>query len=304
MALGFLTPDARLRVLSDLSVVLPGARLHTYVAGTPSTPLATYSDSALTIPNANPIIASAGGLFGPIYLTPGTAYKFVLGDTADVTIWTQDNVVLPASGLTAPVTVAQGGTGVLTLTAHGVLIGAGAGAIVSAGLGTVGQVLTSAGAGADPLFQTPLMTLLKAGSGSDANAGATVVDSIAISGLTALDTLRVITNLETTTQNTAVIGLYHVTDAIALVNVSAAPLATAAPVNSSETLLRQRNNNTASIVSLSQGMSAAPARIDYYTAQAVTTLWTAPWTLGLRHTGVVAGGTFRWQWAVYLLKGQ
>jgi hypothetical protein len=114
MPSGYLTPDARLRVFSDLSVVLPGARLHTYVAGTPSTPLATYSDSALTIPNANPIIADAFGLFGPIYLTPGTAYKLVLGDTTDVTIWTQDNVAVPASATLAA------GAGISLVTVAGV----------------------------------------------------------------------------------------------------------------------------------------------------------------------------------------
>lgn len=95
MATGFLTPDARLRVFSDVGV-LPGAKLNTYVAGTPATPLATYSDSALTVPNTNPVVASAGGLFGPIYLTPGVAYKLVLTDAAGVVIWTQDNVMVPS----------------------------------------------------------------------------------------------------------------------------------------------------------------------------------------------------------------
>lgn len=137
---GFLTPDPRLRELSDLGVVLPGAKLHTYVAGTPSTPLATYSDSALTVANANPVIASAGGLFGPIYLTPNVAYKFLLTDALDVTVpgYPQDNIVAPGLG---------------ALTAHGVLIGAGSGAVVATSAGIAGQVLTSNGPAADPTFQ-------------------------------------------------------------------------------------------------------------------------------------------------------
>lgn len=100
MALGFLTPDARLRIITDLGVVAPGAKLNTYVGGSPSTPLATYSDSALTTPNANPVVASSGGLFGPIYLTPGTSYKFALTDSAGVAIWTQDTVAIPLTAYT------------------------------------------------------------------------------------------------------------------------------------------------------------------------------------------------------------
>ncbi len=49
--------------------------------------------------------------------------------------------------------VADGGTGVSTLAAHGVLIGAGASAVAVTGAGTAGQVLTSNGASADPTFQ-------------------------------------------------------------------------------------------------------------------------------------------------------
>jgi hypothetical protein len=146
MATGYLTPDARLRVLSDLGVILPGAKLNTYSAGT-STPLATYSDVALTTPNANPVVASSGGLFGPIFLTRGVAYKFVLTDTLGNAVWTQDNVTVPGSS------VAEGGTGAATFTAHGVLIGEGTSAIAVTGTGTIGQVLTSKGAAADPTFQ-------------------------------------------------------------------------------------------------------------------------------------------------------
>ena len=110
---GFLTPDARLRVLSALSVVLPGAKLNTYQAGT-TTPLATHSDSALTTPNANPVVADSGGLFGPIYLTPGSAYKLVLATSSDVTVWTQDNVTIPV------VNTLAAGTGIGLSTVAGV----------------------------------------------------------------------------------------------------------------------------------------------------------------------------------------
>jgi hypothetical protein len=55
--------------------------------------------------------------------------------------------------LSAPLTVANGGTGAATFTDAGVLIGNGAGAIAVTTAGTSGQVLTSNGAGVDPTFQ-------------------------------------------------------------------------------------------------------------------------------------------------------
>lgn len=178
---GFLTPDARLRVLSDLGLIAAGALLHTYVSGTPSTPRDTFSDDALTIPNLNPLVASAGGLFGPIYLTPGLAYKLVLTDALGNPLWSQDPVLVPASGLTAPVTVVQGGTGIIVgvsggipyfsgttaiassalLAAHGVVIGGGAGAApVATAAGVAGQMLVSGGPAADPSFQNVTSLLL------------------------------------------------------------------------------------------------------------------------------------------------
>lgn len=67
----------------------------------------------------------------------------------------------------ADVTVAQGGTGVSSLTAYAVMCGGttSTGAVQSiASVGTSGQVLTSNGAGALPTFQTPVVagTLLRA----------------------------------------------------------------------------------------------------------------------------------------------
>lgn len=325
MATGFLTPDARLRVFSDAGLVLPGSLLHTYVAGTPSTPLTTYNNADLAVghENANPVVASLGGLFGPIYLTPGSSYKLVLTDASGNPIWSQDNVLIPAS-LSAPVTVIQGGTGLIVgvsggvlyfsgttaiassglLVAHGVVLGGGAGAApLTTAVGATGQVLTGV-TGADPIFATPQLTVLKAGTGTDASAGATTVDSIAISGLTALDTLRVVVNLETVTQNTAQVQLYSVTDAVQLLKVSTSPLATANPVVLGEALLKQRNGLATSYGAVFQGMNTASVRVDDFQNNTGLTAWTGTWTLGLRHGGVTAGGTFKWTWAVYKVAGQ
>jgi len=57
------------------------------------------------------------------------------------------------SGLTTPLSVAQGGIGAATLGDAGVLVGNGTGAVQATAAGTAGQVLTSNGAGVDPTFQ-------------------------------------------------------------------------------------------------------------------------------------------------------
>jgi len=76
----------------DNGVPLNGGKLYTYAAGT-STPQATYSDSALTVPNANPIILNSAGR-AIIYIPTNTGYKFTLNTSADVLVWTQDNISL------------------------------------------------------------------------------------------------------------------------------------------------------------------------------------------------------------------
>jgi len=72
---------------------LASGKLYSYAAGT-STPLATYTDQGLGTANANPTILDSAGR-APIWVEDGVAYKVVLKDSADVTIWTADNVSVP-----------------------------------------------------------------------------------------------------------------------------------------------------------------------------------------------------------------
>ena len=60
------------------------------------------------------------------------------------------SAVLDTFAAGTDVTVAQGGTGVSTLTDHGVVLGSGTAAVSVTSAGTSGQVLTSGGSGADP----------------------------------------------------------------------------------------------------------------------------------------------------------
>src|SRR6516165_723034 len=95
MATGTLAPDIRQTVLIPGTVagtLVPanGAKINTYLAGT-STPVATYTDVALSVPNANPIVADGNGQWYA-YLTPGVSYKFVVTTSVGGAIYTQDNV--------------------------------------------------------------------------------------------------------------------------------------------------------------------------------------------------------------------
>jgi hypothetical protein len=67
-----------------------GGSLAFYASGT-STPLATYSDSALTIANTNPVVLDSAGRAGNIFLQ-NLAYKVVLSDVNSNVIWTDDPV--------------------------------------------------------------------------------------------------------------------------------------------------------------------------------------------------------------------
>lgn len=80
--------------------VISGAKLFIYEAGTTSK-LTTFSDSALTTPNTNPLIADSAGRFTTIYGNPDD-YKFVLAPANDTdpptsAIVTTDDYTIAAS---------------------------------------------------------------------------------------------------------------------------------------------------------------------------------------------------------------
>lgn len=95
MATGYGLGLPNLQFSDDNGVPLNGGKLYTYVAGT-STPQSTYQDSALTILNANPVVLDSAGRC-VVYIPVSTGYKLVLKTSADVDVWTQDNVALPAT---------------------------------------------------------------------------------------------------------------------------------------------------------------------------------------------------------------
>jgi hypothetical protein len=87
---GTVMPSPVFTGLDNSGNPLSGGKLTTYAAGTTDS-LATYSDSALSSANANPVVLDAGGR-AVVYLSNNTSYKFLLTDSSDVTVWSQDNI--------------------------------------------------------------------------------------------------------------------------------------------------------------------------------------------------------------------
>ncbi len=146
--------------------------------------------------------------------------------------------------------------------------------------------------------------LLKANSGTDANAGATNVDTVSISGLTAKDSLCVVTTLRSVTQQTAAIVLYNSTDGVTVSQASGNAVLAANGTCQTDSVIRQEQSGATAVLGLSNGGSNAAGLAGQLVTATFTTNWTASWTLALRHGGVTAGGTLQWSWCVYKVLGQ
>ncbi len=81
--------NPRPQFFNSTPTVYSGGKLYFYAAGT-SDPLATYSDSTLATANANPVVLNSAGRPDSDIFLSDAAYKVVLKDSSDTTIWTAD----------------------------------------------------------------------------------------------------------------------------------------------------------------------------------------------------------------------
>src|ERR1700744_3125769 len=82
---GSLLPEIVWRAIDANGLAINGAKLYAYATGT-TTPQNTYTTSALSTPNANPVVSDSGRLFPPIYLDAALTYRSILKGASDVTI--------------------------------------------------------------------------------------------------------------------------------------------------------------------------------------------------------------------------
>lgn len=97
--------------------------------------------------SGNPALATITGTSNEITVTNGSNTITLATPQA---IATGSSPTFAGLTLSSPLTVANGGTGAATLTAHAVLLGEGTSAIAATSTGTAGQAIISAGSGADP----------------------------------------------------------------------------------------------------------------------------------------------------------
>jgi hypothetical protein len=110
-----LSPSPKMQFFTAAGTPLVGGKLFTYASGT-TVPLATYTTSAATTENTNPVILDSRGeanvWFGP------SRYTLVLKDSLDNLIWTVSGVN-SVLGVQNPTIVAAAGQTVFTVPEYG-----------------------------------------------------------------------------------------------------------------------------------------------------------------------------------------
>lgn len=89
----YLSPIGNDQFIDDNGDPLVGGQIETYLAGS-STPAATYTSSSGSTPQSNPIILNALGYptLGPIWLTGGNSYKFIIKNASGSVLRTIDEI--------------------------------------------------------------------------------------------------------------------------------------------------------------------------------------------------------------------
>lgn len=91
MANRFQTPRPQFFTNPVTGLPLSGGKINFYANGT-VTPLSTYTNSALTIANANPVVLLSTGYAATDIFLQNAAYTVVLTDSNNVVLWSADNV--------------------------------------------------------------------------------------------------------------------------------------------------------------------------------------------------------------------
>jgi hypothetical protein len=100
-----LTPTPKQQIYGSDGNPLVGGKIYTYAAGT-TTPLATFTDAGGGTANTNPIILNSLGQAN-IWLAPSSSYKFSVFTSADVLLYTVDNIATPIDYLSLVTSLAS-----------------------------------------------------------------------------------------------------------------------------------------------------------------------------------------------------
>lgn len=201
-----------------------GCLLYSYAAGT-TTPQNTYTTSALSVANANPVVLDSAGR-ATIFLDPTLSYKFTLRTSAGVELWTKDNITGPYSTVLSITTANSRGLQISRTSAD-----AGLSIASSGGSGkTYGLVSTSSGTFVirDDADGTPNITIsgnnvTTTATGTVATAGnQTVSGTFGVTGATTLSSTLSVTGATTT----AALAATSVTATAGMLSTSTVPSVT------------------------------------------------------------------------------
>lgn len=148
---------------------------------------------------------------------------------------------------------------------------------------------------------TSRFILIHANSGETTSTGITTLDTASISGLSNLDTLMIEVTVSQVTQGGLTVSLLNSTDAVLMHVLAAGNNILVSSRYQGEVLMSQGVSPTLSITSLELGFYAAST--NSRTTSTFTTLWTNSWNLQLQSDGQTSGGTRRWAWKIYRLRG-
>jgi hypothetical protein len=144
------------QAFTSAGLPLSGGLLNTYIAGG-STPQATYTTSAGSIANSNPIVFDAAGRPpSEIWLVSGVAYKFVLTDSLGLNPLTYDNIagIGDIINLTVAGNTVLGGSGATLNVSNGAITVASGNTAIGGNL-TVANNTTLGDASTDLLIVNP-----------------------------------------------------------------------------------------------------------------------------------------------------
>lgn len=142
--------------------------------------------------------------------------------------------------------------------------------------------------------------LLVASSGTTTSTSAENLLTVALSGLTAKDNIKIFYSLEAVTQNSGAVTLYSTTDSVDLVDLGNPA---AGSTRQGEALVRQDQTGATKTRGVSIRVNET-STVSGNSTTATITAWTGSWTLAFRHAGVTAGGTLRWAVGIYKVLGQ
>jgi hypothetical protein len=144
--------------------------------------------------------------------------------------------------------------------------------------------------------------LLGSGSGTSTAGAATNVFTLAITGLTALDALRVVVTMATVGGTTTIAPeLYNVTDSVVIATSGNVAASTSALWDAT---LAPSPTSTTSIKAMTQLLNNASYSTPVTAGAAFVTAWTGSWTLALRTGASGTDGTFHYAVRVYKVFGQ